>query len=93
MIPRGDFDRYARAARSAWARELNLIRFDGGTEQQRVVAASALYHASIGPTLFSDVDGRYVGLDRQTHTLPRTELARMHPRHEAARDPGFQHPA
>ena len=70
-----DFDRYARAARSAWARELNLIRFDGGTEQQRVVAASALYHASIGPTLFSDVDGRYVGLDRQTHTVPRGEAA------------------
>ena len=70
-----DFDRYARSARAAWARELDLIRFEGGSEAQRVVAASALYHASIGPTLFSDVDGRYVGLDRQTHVVPRGEAA------------------
>lgn len=70
-----DFDRYARAARAAWASELDLIRFEGGTPQQRTVAASALYHASIGPTLFSDTDGRYIGLDRQTHSVPRGEQA------------------
>src|SRR3546814_11652369 len=28
---------------------------------------SALYHAQLAPTLFTDRDGRYVGLDRQVH--------------------------
>jgi len=70
-----DFDRYVRAATTAWAKELDRMRFEGGTPQQRTVAASALYHASIGPTLFSDVDGRYVGLDRQVHRVPRGEAA------------------
>ncbi|KQN00352.1 GH92 family glycosyl hydrolase [Sphingomonas sp. Leaf25] len=70
-----DFDRYARAARTAWARELDLMTFEGGTQAQRTVASSALYHASIGPTLFSDVDGRYIGLDRQVHSVPKGEAA------------------
>ncbi|SFF72903.1 alpha-1,2-mannosidase, putative [Novosphingobium sp. CF614] len=68
-----DFDRYRRAATRAWSRELSRIRVAGGTDQERTVMATALYHASLGPTLFSDVDGRYVGLDRQVHKLAKGE--------------------
>lgn len=68
-----DFDRYRRAAMRIWSRELARIRVEGGTADERLVMSTALYHASLGPTLFSDVDGRYVGLDRKVHQLARGE--------------------
>ncbi len=37
--------------------------------------ASANYHTLVAPTLFSDVDGRYVGLDGQVHTAPAGQFA------------------
>ena len=74
-IPRWDFDAAHAAARSAWGTALNRIRVSGGTEAQRTIMASALYHAQLAPTLFADRDGRYVGLDRQVHQLPQGERA------------------
>ena len=68
--PGWDFDAQCRAARSLWAKELDCIRVSGGTEAQRTIMASALYHALLAPTLFSDRDGRYVGMDRQVHQAP-----------------------
>ncbi|WP_271166003.1 GH92 family glycosyl hydrolase [Brevundimonas intermedia] len=70
-----DFDRVRQAARTQWAQTLDCIRVEGGSEDQRTILSSALYHALLAPTLFSDVDGRYVGLDRQVHTLPQGEAA------------------
>ena len=32
--------------------------------------ASALYHCFLAPTLFTDRDGRYVGMDKQVHQAP-----------------------
>jgi predicted alpha-1,2-mannosidase len=74
-IPGWDFDTVHAAARSAWANALNRIRVSGGTEEQRTIMASALYHAQLAPTLFADCDGRYVGLDRQIHQLAQGERA------------------
>ncbi len=71
----GDFDAVRRAAARRWATELDAIRVEGGTADQRAIMASALYHAMVAPTLFSDVDGRYVGLDRQVHALPAGQRA------------------
>lgn len=68
-----NFDRYRKNAMRVWSRELSRIRVEGGSADERTVMATALYHASLGPTLFSDVDGRYVGLDRQVHKLARGE--------------------
>ncbi|CCW19261.1 Alpha-1,2-mannosidase [Sphingobium indicum BiD32] len=64
-----NFDRYRAAAKRAWDAELGHIQVQGGAAEARTILSSALYHASLGPTLFSDVDGRYVGLDRQVHRL------------------------
>ncbi len=73
--PGWDFDGAARAARTVWAKALGGIRVSGGTEAQRTIMASALYHAQLAPTLFTDRDGRYVGLDREVHQAPRGEEA------------------
>ncbi len=70
-----NFDRYRAAAKTAWDAELSHITVEGGTAEERTILSSALYHASLGPTLFSDVDGRYVGLDRQVHSLKKGEEA------------------
>ena len=70
-----DFDAVRRAAQARWARELGAIAVEGGTEDQRTIFTSALYHALLAPTLFSDVDGRYIGLDRKPHTLPQGNAA------------------
>jgi predicted alpha-1,2-mannosidase len=68
--PGWDFDRAATAARRAWANELDSVRVEGGTPAQRTIMASALYHCFLAPTLFTDRDGRYVGMDKQVHQAP-----------------------
>lgn len=68
--PGWDFDRAATAARRAWAKELDCVRVEGGTPAQRTIMASALYHCFLAPTLFTDRDGRYVGMDKQVHQAP-----------------------
>ncbi|MDP9422268.1 MAG: GH92 family glycosyl hydrolase [Pseudomonadota bacterium] len=66
-----NFDRVRRAAARRWGQALGAIRVTGGSADQRVIMASALYHSQLAPTIFSDVDGRYVGLDRQMHRVPQ----------------------
>jgi predicted alpha-1,2-mannosidase len=65
-----DFDRTRRAAARRWAEVLGQVKVSGGTTDQRIILSTALYHVRLAPTLFSDVDGRYVGLDKQVHRVP-----------------------
>ena len=65
-----DFDRTRRTAARRWVEVLGQVRVSGGTADQRTILSTALYHARLAPTLFSDVDGRYVGMDRQVHHVP-----------------------
>lgn len=55
-------------AEEAWREELSVVRVRGGTEEERAIFHTALYHASLMPSLFFDVDGRYRGLDGEVHT-------------------------
>lgn len=70
-----DFDAARDAARRSWARELDRVRVKGGTAAQRTIMASALYHCFLAPTLFTDRDGRYMGMDRQVRRAPPGEPA------------------
>ncbi|WP_420136902.1 GH92 family glycosyl hydrolase [Sphingomonas sp.] len=65
-----DFDQVHRAAGARWRDALSAITVQGGTADQRTILASALYHAQLAPTLFSDVDGRYAALDGKTARVP-----------------------
>jgi predicted alpha-1,2-mannosidase len=69
------FDRVRRAAAASWRQALGAVTVSGGKPDQRTIMLSALYHAQIAPTLFSDVDGRYVGLDRKVHRAPKGSAA------------------
>ena len=66
-MPGWDFDGVVKQASSVWAEQLNRIQVKGGTAEQQKVFATALYHTAICPNLFSDVDGRYRGMDQMIH--------------------------
>lgn len=68
---RWSFDRVRRAAAVRWQKALGAVGVSGGATDHRTIMASALYHAQVAPTLFSDVDGRYVGLDGKVHQVPK----------------------
>ncbi|MCI0708391.1 MAG: GH92 family glycosyl hydrolase [Ignavibacteriae bacterium] len=66
-LPQWDFDEVRTDAREEWNRALGKIEITGGTESQRKVFYTVLYRTMLAPNLFSDVDGRYRGIDKQTH--------------------------
>ena len=66
-LPHWEFDRARESARAAWDNQLGKISINGGTVEQQRTFYTALYHASLNPNLFQDVDGRYFGRDFAIH--------------------------
>lgn len=62
-----DFDTVAREAYDAWNRHLSRIRIEGGSETDRRIFYTALYHTMLDPRLYTDADGRYMGADGRPH--------------------------
>lgn len=62
-----DFDQVRESTKQAWKQQLNKIQVKGGSTDERTIFYTALYHTAISPNLFSDVDGRYRGMDQQIH--------------------------
>lgn len=60
--PGWDFDAVHQAAVEAWERELSRIRITGSEKQKRIFY-TAMYHTMMAPALFSDVNGNYRGAD------------------------------
>jgi len=52
-------------AQDAWAEVMDRVSIEGGSEAQRSIFATALFHAYGMPTVLSDVDERYVGVDQK----------------------------
>ena len=66
--PHTDFNRYRQAATHRWDKHLAQIRLSSDTpDSLQTTFYTALYRAQICPTLYSDVDGRYLGADREIH--------------------------
>jgi predicted alpha-1,2-mannosidase len=61
------FDTLRTAARRAWNDRLGQIQVSGGTEAERKIFYTELYHSVLQPNVFSDADGRYIGFDGQIH--------------------------
>jgi predicted alpha-1,2-mannosidase len=61
------------AARAAWNDQLGRIAISGGSADDRTVFTTALYHALIDPSVHSDVDGRYRGMDGQVHRVAKNQ--------------------
>lgn len=54
-----NFDKTYDSARKSWARELNKIEVEGGSDDQKTVFYTALYHTLIHPNILQDVNGQY----------------------------------
>ncbi len=62
-----NFDQVKQEANDLWNKELNRVKITGGTNDEKTVFYTALYHTMIDPRIYADVDGRYVGGDHQIH--------------------------
>lgn len=60
--PHWDFDRYMAAADADWEKQLGKIEIKG-TEVQKEIFYTALYHTMIQPNIMSDVNGEYMAAD------------------------------
>lgn len=58
------FDSIRAEARARWNADLGRIRVEGGTDDQRKVFYTGLYHALIHPNLVNDVNGEYPLMER-----------------------------
>jgi predicted alpha-1,2-mannosidase len=66
-IPAFDFEGTIAAAKKSWSEVLNCIEIKTSDPAIRETFYTAVYHSAMAPTLFSDVDGKYRGLDKQMH--------------------------
>ncbi|MEG2061179.1 MAG: GH92 family glycosyl hydrolase [Alistipes sp.] len=66
-IAQSDFDEIQASAQQAWNDALGRIRIEGGSDAEKRIFYTALYHTMIDPRIYTDVDGRYVGGDRKIH--------------------------
>ncbi|MFS0735610.1 GH92 family glycosyl hydrolase [Sphingomonas sp. 1P06PA] len=62
----GGFDTVRAATSAAWAQALGAVEIEAPTAL-RTSLYTALYHALLAPSIWSDVDGRYRGPDDQVH--------------------------
>lgn len=61
------FGKARKDAAAAWNSYLSQIAVSGGTDAQMRNFYTALYHTAIHPSLYSDVNGEYRGMDGVTH--------------------------
>ena len=66
-IPHWDFDQVRREAKQKWREELQKVQIEALSEDEKIIFYTALYHASLTPILYQDVDGKYRGLDQNIH--------------------------
>lgn len=64
------FDEVRAKAEAAWETRLSTIRVDGGSDKERTIFYTALYHSLQMPTAFGDAHGDYLGFDGKVHPAP-----------------------
>lgn len=62
-----NFDEVVARAENVWNKQLSKIKVTDRSVPNKTTFYTALYHASLAPTIFCDVDGRYRGMDHQIH--------------------------
>lgn len=67
-IPSWNFDSVKLVAQTKWTDQIEKMKVEGGTDEQKEVFYTALYHTMLAPNLYTDVDGRYRGHDRKKYT-------------------------
>ena len=63
-----DFDVIRKNAEAAWNKELGKIQVEGGTETERILFYTALYHSMIHPNIYMDADHKYRSTNHKVYT-------------------------
>lgn len=70
-MPGWQFDEVRKAARDEWNKALSRVEVETTDTEAMKIFYTSLYRASLCPNLFTDIDGRYMGMDRKIHTTDR----------------------
>lgn len=66
-IPHWNFEQLRNETRASWNKELNKIQIETKNLEDKTIFYTALYHSFLNPNIFSDVDGRYRGMDNKIY--------------------------
>lgn len=66
-LPGWDFAAVKKAAQDKWNTMLSVVDIEG-TERQKTIFYTALYHTFIAPNLYCDVNGDFRGMDDRIYT-------------------------
>ena len=61
------FEQVKKTAQDFWEKQLEKIVLEDTNEDNKTNFYTSLYHVSIAPNLYQDVDGRYRGMDLKIH--------------------------
>ncbi len=65
-VANSTFDEIRTAAHTKWNEALSRIRVTGGTEDDRTIFYTALYHSLLHPNILSDANGEYPAMESGT---------------------------
>ena len=68
-----DFDAYVKAAHDTWQHELSRIDVEG-TDDEKTIFYTGLYHVLMQPNTMSDVDGRYMDTNFEIKQMPEGQV-------------------
>lgn len=71
-VPAWNFDEVSAAAEQSWENELGKIQIQG-TDLQKTIFYTALYHTMVQPNTMSDANGEYMTTDYTTRRLKEGE--------------------
>ncbi|MFV9552044.1 GH92 family glycosyl hydrolase [Algibacter sp. PT7-4] len=63
-----DFDKVKNDAKDIWNKSLSKIVITDSNEDKKEIFYTSLYHSLLTPNLYSDVNGKYRGMDDEIHT-------------------------
>jgi len=69
--PAWNFADIRQKADVAWNADLNRIQVEGGTDEQKQIFYTALYHCFMHPNLLEDGNGEYPGMDEKIHHVEK----------------------
>ncbi|HEX3074527.1 MAG TPA: glycoside hydrolase domain-containing protein, partial [Ignavibacteriales bacterium] len=72
-LPGWNFEEVKKSSYDKWNSKLSKIEVEGGTEKQKKIFYTSLYHCYLAPNIYMDVDGKYRGMDMQIHTAENFE--------------------
>lgn len=69
-IPGWNVEKVQADTRADWRTALRKVSVGGGTHDQLTTFYTSLYRSLQSPSVFNDVDGRYIGFDDVIHQVP-----------------------